>query len=184
VFKEGGAVNLLPNAVDDNYSTTTDTPVSGNVLSNDDPGNEPTAVSAHDSVSAEGGAVSMAGSGSFTYTPPAGYEGPDAFGYTIRDNDNELDSAVVSIQVDPDSGGGFTFSVSSSRDKGIWYADLTWSGASGSAVQVKRDGAVIDGSAPNNGNYSDLLGKKVSNSYVYEVCEIPAGACATDALQF
>ena len=52
------------------------------------------------------------------------------------------------------------------------------------AVQVKRDGAVIDGSAPNNGNYSDLLGKKVSNSYVYEVCEIPAGACATDALQF
>ncbi len=32
--------------------------------------------------------------------------------------------------------------------------------------------------------HSDELGKKVSNSYFYEVCEIPLGACASDTLQF
>jgi hypothetical protein len=51
-------------------------------------------------------------------------------------------------------------------------------------VQIKREGAVVDDSAPNNGAYSDELGKKVSNSYFYEVCEIPLGACASDTLQF
>jgi hypothetical protein len=184
VLRDGGVGNLLPDAVDDNYSTTTDMPVSGNVMSNDSPGDVPTAVSANDSTSAEGGSVSMSGSGTFTYVPPAGYDGPDSFGYTISDSDNDSDSATVSIQVDPASGGGLTLSVSSSRDKGIWRADLNWSGATGNTVQIKREGAVIDGSAPNNGAYSDELGKKVNNSYFYEVCEIPLGACASDTLQF
>jgi hypothetical protein len=184
VFRDGGVGNLLPDAVDDNYSTTTDMPVSGNVMSNDSPGDVPTAVSANDSTSAEGGSVSMSGSGTFTYVPPAGYDGPDSFGYTISDSDNDSDSATVSIQVDPASGGGFTLSVSSSRDKGVWHADLNWSGATGDMVQIKREGAVVDDSAPNNGAYSDELGKKVSNSYFYEVCEIPLGACASDTLQF
>ena len=72
VNKDGGSSNQVPNAANDNYSTTVDTPTSGNVLSNDDPGDAPATVSRHDGTSALGVSITIGSSGSFTYTPPAG----------------------------------------------------------------------------------------------------------------
>jgi hypothetical protein len=182
VFRDGGVGNLLPDAVNDSYSTTTDTPVGGNVLSNDSLGDTPTVVSAFDAASAQGGAVTMSSMGIFTYTPPAGFEGQDSFGYTIRDSDNDSDSAIVSFEINPDAGGALTLSVSASRIKGEWYADLSWSGAAGTEVTISRNGGAVI-AVPNSGTYSELLGKHVSGSYLFEVCESGGGACAQDTLQ-
>jgi hypothetical protein len=55
-------------------------------------------VTASDSTSARGGNVSVASNGTFTYNPPAGYEGPDSFNYTIS-NAAGSDVGTVNITV-------------------------------------------------------------------------------------
>ena len=57
------------------------------------------------------------------------------------------------------------------------YVDLSWSGAGGSNVLIKRGGAIIATTA-NDGAYSDSLGKNASGSYEYLVCETDDSACS------
>jgi hypothetical protein len=185
VFKDGGGGDLLPNAVNDSFSTAMDTPLNGNVMSNDSPGDAPAIVTVDNSLSAQGGSVTMNDSGDFTYTPPAGFEGTDSFSYTIEDSDGDSDSATVTVTVDPAPGGGLVLSATSSRNKGTSYADLTWSGGNGTGqVTIRRNGALVTDTANNNGSWSEELGKKVSGDYIYQVCENVGGACAEDTIQF
>ncbi len=76
--------NAAPTAVDDTVTTPEDTPVSGNVLTNDsDSDGNPLSASV---VSGPfHGTLSFAASGAFTYTPNANYNGPDAFSYAASD---------------------------------------------------------------------------------------------------
>jgi hypothetical protein len=174
------AVNLLPDAVNDGFTTAVDTPVSGNVMSNDNEGDAPATVSSFDAVSTAGGSVTVSPNGDFSYAPDSGYSGADSFTYTITDSNGDSDSANVSITV---VGDELTLTVSSSRNKGNWYADLSWSGGSGSDfVTIRKDGGVIESSIANDGSYVDSLGKKVSGSINYEVCD--SGGCASDTIQF
>ncbi|NDJ76586.1 MAG: tandem-95 repeat protein, partial [Chloroflexi bacterium] len=96
------AVNDAPVAVDDNYGTNEDTPLTvaaPGVLGNDSDVDSATiTVSAYDATSANGGTVSMAADGSFTYTPAAGWNGTDTFGYTASDS-ALTDSATVTVTV-------------------------------------------------------------------------------------
>jgi methionine-rich copper-binding protein CopC len=55
-------------------------------------------VTAFDSTSARGGNVAVAANGTFTYNPPAGYEGPDSFNYTIT-NSAGSDIGTVNITI-------------------------------------------------------------------------------------
>ena len=50
---------------------------------------------------AQGGTVSLNANGSFTYTPPANYAGPDNFSYSATDGGLTSTSAMVSLTVDP-----------------------------------------------------------------------------------
>ena len=94
-------VDAGPDAVDDAYSTEEDAPVTtGDVLANDDLGDEPTTITAFDSASTQGGTVSNNGNGTFDYTPPADFNGTDTFTYTITDADGDTDTATVTITVD------------------------------------------------------------------------------------
>ena len=95
-----------PVAVDDNYGAD------GNVLltvnaangliqgvgTDSDPDGDVITVSAFDAASVQGGTVSVAADGSFTYDPPVGYTGPDSFTYTITDG-FLFDTATVNITV-------------------------------------------------------------------------------------
>jgi len=186
VSQEAGTANRLPVAEDDTYSTQVDTPVSGNVMNNDDEGDAPTSVSQYDASSTGGGTVTMTDSGAFTYTPPAGYAGSDSFEYTITDKDNESDSATVSIAI-TQAPTGFTLTATSRRLKGTWLADLSWDGGLGTGqVSITRNGdEIIDSSAENDGAFTDSLGKKVSGQILYTVCELDdGGVCASDSIQF
>jgi len=93
--------NAPPQAVDDTVITDEDTPVTtGNVLANDtDPDGDILSVSGADSRSAQGGTVVNNGDGTFTYTPPAGFDGSDSFVYTVSDGNGGEDQGTVRITV-------------------------------------------------------------------------------------
>jgi hypothetical protein len=89
--------NAVPLAVPDFATTDVDTPVTINVLGNDDLGDEPTAITAFDATSVLGGTVVDNGDGTLTYTPAAGFTGTDAFTYTITDADGETSTTFVIV---------------------------------------------------------------------------------------
>ena len=49
--------------------------------------------------SAQGGDVSVNADGSFSYNPPAGYEGPDSFNYTVTDASGKTDTASATFTI-------------------------------------------------------------------------------------
>src|SRR5207302_949344 len=75
-------------------STNEDVPVSGSVLTgaSDSEGHTITAT-AGTSSAAQRGSVTSRANGSYTYTPAAGFDGSDSFGFTIQTTDG--DSAAL-----------------------------------------------------------------------------------------
>src|SRR5207302_9073605 len=91
-------VNHPPVANDDSASTSANTAVTVSVRANDtDPDNDLLTVTGA-STPAHGSTVVNAGA-TVTYTPAAGYSGPDSFTYTISDGNGGTASATVSITV-------------------------------------------------------------------------------------
>jgi hypothetical protein len=89
----------FPVAVDDTVATTAGVPVGVGVLANDfDPDGD--SVTLVGSSNGAGGNVSCTAGGQCTYTPDAGFSGPDAFTYTITDG-TATDAATVHVTVAP-----------------------------------------------------------------------------------
>jgi hypothetical protein len=91
--------NNLPDAVDDTFGMGENTQLSGTLLGNDDLGDEATTVTAFDSTSVNGGAVTVDAQGNFTYTPVTDFVGSDTFTYTITDADGDSSTATVTINI-------------------------------------------------------------------------------------
>ncbi|UWQ86122.1 cadherin-like domain-containing protein [Leisingera caerulea] len=103
-----GEDNQTPQAADDALAAAMDTPLvidTGDLLANDsDPDGDPISITALGSPA--NGTLADNGDGTLTYTPDAGYEGPDSFTYTISDG-SLSDTATVNLTVSaplPDSG--------------------------------------------------------------------------------
>ncbi|HHS83538.1 MAG TPA: tandem-95 repeat protein, partial [Gammaproteobacteria bacterium] len=108
--EQATSTNTNPVAVDDTAETEVDTAVTvADVLANDsDADGDVLSITSADSVSEQGGSVDNHGDGSFTYTPPAGFNGEDRFHYTISDGNGGEDQATVTITVNKqDDGDGF-----------------------------------------------------------------------------
>ena len=93
-----------PTANDDFYTTTgnvlLDVDATNGVLDNDLPAVGNISVTDFDAVSFGGGDVSVNPDGSFTYNPPAGFEGADHFLYEITDDgNNEMAVALAFLDV-------------------------------------------------------------------------------------
>lgn len=89
-----------PTAKDDTLSVPVDKQGIVDVVSNDlGAGGSAITVDSFDGVSLHGGVVSYNGDGTFTYTPPAGFEGVDSFTYVIKDPDGNVATATVIIIV-------------------------------------------------------------------------------------
>ncbi|HWP27658.1 MAG TPA: cadherin-like domain-containing protein, partial [Xanthobacteraceae bacterium] len=95
-----------PIANNDNLTTLEDedlTFTATELLSNDsDPDGDDIAISSIATATTAGGAIVDNGDGTFTYTPPANFNGPDSFTYAIDDTDSTGDpvTATVSITVE------------------------------------------------------------------------------------
>jgi len=100
--------NDPPEAIDDSASTNRDTPVSIDVLANDDdPDFDDFWIESFDSPTVQGGTVTLDENGTtniydddwLDYTPPPGFTGVDAFTYTLWDGWGGYDSATVMVTV-------------------------------------------------------------------------------------
>ncbi len=88
-----------PIAVDDNYTTPVNTPISIVVMNNDsDPNGDPIFVSEFTNPS--NGTAVLNADGTFTYTPNDGFVGVDQFDYTICDNNGGCSTATVTITIE------------------------------------------------------------------------------------
>ncbi|MFC4067194.1 Ig-like domain-containing protein [Actinoplanes subglobosus] len=93
-----GVVNIAPQARADTAVTDTDTPVTVDLLGNDDDANgDPVTVAA---VTGGGfGTIRRGPGGTVTYRPRAGFQGVDTVGYTIEDPARASSSAVLTVIV-------------------------------------------------------------------------------------
>ena len=89
-----------PVAVNDTLTTAQDTANGVNVLDNDDDFDGDT-LTVTASTNGAHGTVSCTAAGVCTYTPAAGYSGPDSFTYTISDGQGGTDTATVNVTVTP-----------------------------------------------------------------------------------
>ena len=96
-----GTARTTPLALADSYNALgnvrLNVPAANGLLINDFGAPAPTAVAASGS-STQGGRYSVSADGSFTYDPPAGYEGADTFSYAVT-NGYGADSATVTITI-------------------------------------------------------------------------------------
>ena len=96
---------------------------------------------------------------------------------SVTDSGGNSAYAEVPITVGVQGGGsGITLSATGYKVKGVKYADLTWNGNT-SAVDVKRDGVIIDTSVSGS-TYNDNTDQKGGGSYTYEVCETGTSTCS------
>jgi hypothetical protein len=81
----------------------------------------------------------------------------------VTDSGGLQGSASISIAV-VDPGASIVLSASGYKVKGLQKADLTWSGAAGTSVDVYRNGVQIV-TTPNGGSYTDNIDQKGSGTY-------------------
>ncbi|MBI1249378.1 tandem-95 repeat protein [bacterium] len=111
------AVNDLPIAIDDSYSTAEDTPLTispPGLLANDkDADNDPLVPTV--TIAPEHGTATLQADGSFEYIPFENYNGADHFWYVVNDGTIDSVSAEVVIDItpvnDPPVGKDATFDV-------------------------------------------------------------------------
>jgi hypothetical protein len=166
----------LPSAVNDSYATLEGTALNvaaPGVLANDG-GDNLTATAQTAAPTSQGGTVTLATNGGFTYTPAAGFVGVDTFTYTAT-NSSGSSNATVSITVSKETQtisftstapagatvGGATYNATATATSGLPVTltiDPSASAVcsiSGSTVSFIGIGTcVIDANQPGNGHYS------------------------------
>jgi len=94
-------------AEDDSVTTDEDTPLVGNVLADNgngpdsDPEGDPLTVSTTPVTDPEHGTVVLEDDGAFIYTPDDNFFGEDKFTYEVFDDNGDIDTATVTVAVNP-----------------------------------------------------------------------------------
>jgi len=96
---------------------------------------------------------------------------------SATDSGSASGSDSITITVGGGNGSGFTLDVTAYKVRGTKYADLTWSGATSTNVEVYRDGSTI-ATTLNNGAYTDGPLGKGGGSATYQVCEAGTATCS------
>jgi subtilisin family serine protease len=108
----------------------------------------------------------------------AGEDGHDDSGGGNGDHDNGNGDTG-----DGGNGDGgdatITLSVNAYKERGLQKADLAWSGASTSSVDIFRDGTVLV-TVASSGSYTDDIDVRGGGSYTYQVCEDGTSTCSEE----
>jgi subtilisin family serine protease len=78
-----------------------------------------------------------------------------------------------------DPPAGITLSATGYKVKGVQHADLTWSGATSTNVDIVRNGMTVTTTA-NDGAHTDSTGTKGGGTYTYKVCEAETSICSAE----
>jgi hypothetical protein len=98
----------------------------------------------------------------------------------VTDDDGASGSTSQNVSVSAGGGGGFALSAVSFKQQGLQKADLTWSGATSTNVDIYRNGVVITTTA-NDGAHRDNINNRGGGSYIYRVCEAGTSTCSNEA---
>jgi outer membrane protein OmpA-like peptidoglycan-associated protein/acyl-CoA thioesterase FadM len=174
-------VNRIPVAADDAYSVPRNS--SGNlfdVLKNDsDPDNDPLRIlsvknPAHGTATISGNRVS--------YTPSAGYSGPDSFTYTITDDRNGTATATVSVTVTFVNSAPVAvnddFSLTRNSSKNLLDVLKNDSDPDGDALRILSVQNPAHGTATISGNrvaYTPSAGYAGADSFGYTITDDKGG---------
>jgi len=183
-------VDDAPTAVNDIASTNEDTPVSGNVSTNDTPSGD--CANTWTLVGANGGAahgtVTMNANGTYTYTPFANYNGNDQFTYHVCDCDGDCSSATVSVTVIPiddmpTAVNDVNTTAQNTPVNGNSASNDTPSGDGGNVWSlVGTNGGAAHGTVTMNANgtytYTPAAGYSGSDVFTYKLCDTD-GDCST-----
>jgi subtilisin family serine protease len=98
---------------------------------------------------------------------------------TVTDGGGLTDqlTRTVSVSADEPPADDITLAVSAYKVRGLHKADLSWSGATSTQVDVYRDGSLI-ATTDNDGAYTDNIDQRGSASYAYQVCEAGTSTCS------
>jgi PKD repeat protein len=113
-------------------------------------------------------------------TPSRTYAGSGTYSVTLTVTDNEgaTGSQTQSVTVTAPSTGGISLSATGYKVQGVQRADLTWSGASSSQIDVFRNNTRV-ATVSNTGAYTDNIGARGGGSYSYRVCEAGTSTCSS-----
>jgi PKD repeat protein len=119
------------------------------------------------------------GGTSTTQSPVHAYATSGTYTVTLTVTDNGAATGQTSHAVTVSTGGGgITLSTTGYVVSGIRKVDLTWSGATGSFVDVYRNGVKITTTA-NDGFHTDS--PKAAGTYTYQVCNQGTATCSNDS---
>lgn len=94
----------------------------------------------------------------------------------VTDEQTRNDSRSTTVTVVP-VGVNIALSANGYRVKNIRRADLSWTGAYTSSVDIYRNGALLT-IAPNTGAFTDYIGGKSAGTFVYKVCDTRSTRCS------
>ena len=97
---------------------------------------------------------------------------------TVTDDDGATDAVSQDVTV-TEPTTDISLSVTAYKVRGVQHADLTWSGATSTNVDVIRDGVIVATTA-NDGAYTDSTGQRGGGSAVYQVCEAGTSTCSNE----
>jgi VCBS repeat-containing protein len=183
-------VDDAPVAVNDVSITAEDTPVSGNVSTNDTPsgdgGNRWSLAGTNGG--AAHGTVIMNADGTYTYTPNANYNGADVFVYQLMDADGDVSVATVTITIiavndvpvavndaastpkDTELDESVAGNDTPSGDGGnVWSLVGVNGGATHGTVSMGNSGTYI---------YTPASGYFGADVFIYQVCDVD-GNCSS-----
>lgn len=112
---------------------------------------------------------------SHTYAAGGGY----TVTLTVTDDGGATDSDSQVADVGEPGGGGITLSATGYKVRGLQKADLSWSDATGTDVDVYRNGDLIATTA-NDGFFTDNIDARGSGTYHYAVCEVDTSTCSNE----
>jgi hypothetical protein len=198
------SVNDLPTANADSEITDEDTPVTIDVLINDDFGGDgPSASSITVTTQGANGTATVDDNGTptdptddqITYTPNANYNGSDNFIYEICDANGDCDTAIVNVTINSVNDLPTANADSEITDEDtpvtidvLINDDFGGDGPSASSITVTTQGANGTATVDDNGTPTDPTDDQItytpnanyngSDNYIYEICDAN-GDCDT-----
>ncbi|MEX2467698.1 MAG: PKD domain-containing protein, partial [Gemmatimonadota bacterium] len=98
---------------------------------------------------------------------------------TVTDDDGATGSDAQSVSVSEPTGDGINLSATGYKVRGVQHADLSWSGATSTNVDIYRNGTVVATTA-NDGAYTDSINNRGGGSYTYQICEAGTSTCSNE----
>jgi methionine-rich copper-binding protein CopC len=179
----GGSIKMSPLAFADTYSAEKDVLLSvgaPGVLTNDAGLPAPSATAITAGPTTAGGTVTLNADGSFSYTPPSGYTGPDSFNYTATNGQappNASDAqATVTINVDARPEVSSTTPTNNATDRAI---DINITVNFTENVDVTTNSFKIECPAPGNAQAFGIGGSGTNAITLDPTAALPTGTTCT-----